>query len=436
MNTNKKAETSQATLPTETTRPKKKKRGDPTNNTKQKKPAKSQKPNTTKQKLLHETVELPNDATKPVKDVRLTVEELSCKFVVSLLKELWFPVCAVVEAIRNIPMRSDPDDTRDTKNNLKHKHPWAEQIIIARLVSHMIMLRDDAVYQHGINIASTTPEPLHEVMTQLSYLLEDELITVYLPELRDTAIERQASHRDHYYPEPRLAIQEFRIEFAPTPAGRSVYDTASNRKRTRNELKQAEEVGAATLQPLTFPEILEHCKDCHENSVHSVWTHLLQRDAHKATIPDSKRSKKKGGSKKNNQKREGDDEDEDETEQPPKVPAPENVKIPPEETNVSEALQSFLDELDQHGDSGGTYFQVLTHAFASSRQADGVKDYLRHTLDANNTASDNSNSDNSNERSTSSNDSDADSEDNKRGNSASSNDDDLDSNENENETEV
>ena len=188
LNTNTKAETSQATLPTEPSRPKKKKRAGPTNNTKQKKPAKPQKPNTTKQKLLHETVEVPNDATKPVKDIRLTVEELSCDFVVRLLKELWFPVCAVVEAIRNIPMRSGPDDNQDREDNLKHKHPWAEQIILARLVSHMITLRDDAAYQHGINIA-TTSMPLHEVMTQLSYLLEMGYITVYLPELRDPAIE-------------------------------------------------------------------------------------------------------------------------------------------------------------------------------------------------------------------------------------------------------
>ena len=198
-------------------------------------------------------------------------------------------------------------------------------------------------------------------------------------------------------------------------------------------MKQAEEVCAATLDPFTFRQILEHCKDCHDNSSESVWTHLLQRDAPVANIPESKR-KKKGGSKKNNQTRGEGDENEEDQEQSPKVPAPEEITIPPEETDVSEALQRFHDELDQHGDSGGTYFQVLANAFGSSRQAGGVKNYLRGVLDANNTASSNGNGDNSNERSTSSNDSDADSEDNKRGNSASSNGDDLGSEEHQYET--
>ena len=400
LNTNKKADTSQTTATTETTQTKKRKQSNPNNPTGKKR---SQKPNTTTQKLLHETIELPNDANKPIKDIRVTVEELSCEFVVLLLKELWFPVCAVVEAIRNIPMRAGPADTRDIEDNLKHKHPWAEQIIIARLLSHMITLRNDEDYQDGVKIASPSPTPLHEVMTQLSYLLEQGRITVYLPELRHPAAERLIRNTYHYYPEPRLRIQDFRIQFAPHPDAEIPAANTTEPATTRARKKQAAQAHAIAIEPLTFPEILEHCKQCQQDRITSVWTDMLQASAPVAAIPKSKRSR---GKKKSNKG--GSDDNEQEEQDEPRVTPPEEVHIPTEETEISAALEGLHHELDKRGDSGGTYFQILANAFGSSHQAAQVKGYLRRVLDANTPTNNNSNSANARERSASSDDDDGD----------------------------
>ena len=253
---------------------------------------KSKNPNTTGQRLMHATCDVPNDANKPIRDIRLTPEELSCEFMVRLLEELWFPVIALLEAIRQLPMLYGAPDAEDEPKHdfKKSKYQWAEQIVIARLLCHLITLRNDEDYQHGVEIGSPTPTPLHVIMKQLAALLDANRITVYLPDLLGPDVEQLAVDQ-YYHPHQRLRIEQFRIQFAPLPSEVTRFN--NGRRATRSTGKETAEYEKPTPGPLTFLEILKHCVHFAENDKQSIWTDLMQIKPPAVRPPESMRKRKK-----------------------------------------------------------------------------------------------------------------------------------------------
>ena len=360
----------------------------------------SKNPNTTGQRLMHETCDVPNDAKKPIKDVRLTPEELSCQFVIYLLEELWFPVIAVLETIRRLPILYGAPGAKDEPKHdfKKSKHQWAEQIVIARLLSHLITLRNDVNYQDGVDIGAPTPTPLHVIMKLLSDLLYAKSITVYLPDLLGPGVERLAGN-EYYHPHGSLRIEQFRIQFAPTPEQVANFNNLSMVTCSKSTNEDAAGYKKRTPGPLTFPEILMHCKHFAKESTASIWTHILQFKSPVVKPPENKRKRKM-----NDDERDDDDEDRDENESDndsksgneknankasakskqqnqPKIVPPTAVVIASE--NTFRALSDVHSGLQREDNGNNIYFETLAKAFGSTRSLAEVREYLGTILETN-----------------------------------------------------
>ena len=158
-------------------------------------------PNTNKQSDMYGTSLVRRKyPDAPTIDVRVTVADVSTQFVILMLKELVFPVCSVVDRIREIDMlRATPQSPGNEDDKLDSKHPWMLQLLVARLYSHIIHLRGNEQFMHGITIDNKLI-PLHTLMSRLGHLLGKKQIAVYLPELLDPVVLKKNKDNYRSYP--------------------------------------------------------------------------------------------------------------------------------------------------------------------------------------------------------------------------------------------
>ena len=138
----------------------------------------------------------------PTQDFHVTTADISCEFVVWMLKELVFPVCSVVDAIRNVgTLRAKRTSTgRNTTGKLDSKNPWMLQLIIARLYAHLITLSSHPSFLHGLALGNDQHIPLHTLMARLGHLISKGEVQVCFPQLLSSQFYGSTRDGVRYYP--------------------------------------------------------------------------------------------------------------------------------------------------------------------------------------------------------------------------------------------
>ena len=284
----------------------------------------------------------------PTRDFHVTTADISCEFVIWMLKELVFPVYSVVEAVRNVKiLHATPlSTTTDTTAKLNSKHPWMLQLIIARLYSHLIKLSSHPSLQHGLTLRGKEHIPLHSLMARLGHLISKGEVLVCFPELLSPRVYRSTNDGVRYYPNQNqpLRVNDITIHFHTT-----------NPNNTEDEL------------PRTFPELLEYCQNCISKRRTSKWRNLLVAETPDATKPAAKPfpgKRSRDGNESGRRGTSGSDGDGRSSDTPtgtaPPVREPNTFQLPEAE---QQHLQTIVDSLENNRDTGGGLMRVMRDAF-------------------------------------------------------------------------
>ena len=318
---------------------------------------------TDKQAKVYQTSGLPktDDPDPPTLDLHVTTADISCEFVIWMLKELVFPVYSVVEAVRNVEiLHATPGSTEDnTTTKLNSKHPWMLQLIIARLYSHLIKLSSHPSLLHGLALRGKQYIPLHSLMARLGHLIRTGEVQVCFPELLLPTVYRSTNDGVRYYPNQNrpLRVKDITIAFHTT-----------NPNNTDDEL------------PRAFPELLEYCQNCISKRRSSKWRDLLVAETPDAIKPEAKpfpgkrsRDDNESGDR-GGRGSDGSGDTSTATATPTREPG--TFRLPEAEQRV---LQTIVDSLDTNRGAFGGLMQVMRDAFRQN-DIDATLLYLNRVL--------------------------------------------------------
>ena len=252
-------------------------------------------------------------------------------------------------------LRATPQSPGNDDDKLDSKHQWMLQLLMARLYSHIIHLRSNEQFMHGITIENKLI-PLHTLMSRLGHLIEKKQIAIYLPELLDPVVLKKDKDNYRSYPNngQPLRVDNITIHFAPINAG---------------EDRDSEET-----TPRTFPEILQHCEDCTSNNVNSTWLDLLGEATPNIEEPDAdpppgKRKRSDSGDV------DGDGDVNDDAANRDELKPPPSPQEFPLTRSDYEALNNIIQILEKNCEEGGNLMPAMQNAFRLAGD-DAIMAYL------------------------------------------------------------